>query len=296
MATVFDILEEGFKRLGQWNESTATGGSTTTIEDTKLGDVFDDDEWNEGAAFIVYDAGAAGAAPQGEFKRITDYANTTAKGTFTTDTFSAAPASGDRYGYVSSFFPLNDMISVLNTALQSLGPIVLIDITTLDTAASKTEYTYALAWKRNPPIKVEMQTQTGDADDNRWVEVGLWQYRPATAGSTALIVLPQLPTSRDLAIWYESSHPYVQAQDDTIYEGFDIELVTTAFVEKALEWQNSRLMGGDEFLLQRWNHAQVQAAEAKAKFPYWKPSKRASKFLRIGTYTEEDTFTYPDPA
>src|SRR5688500_61890 len=94
------LLQKAYRRLKVARTSTATGGSTTTIVDTKLadylGDSNEDDVLNGGSVIIVKDT--AVAAPEGEFSRISDYDDA---GTITTSTLTAAVASGDTYMYIS---------------------------------------------------------------------------------------------------------------------------------------------------------------------------------------------------
>ena len=286
-----DLLQDAYRELGQLNISTATGGSGTTVIDTKVKDKIGGDEaWLDGVIFIILDGATAGTDPEGKFAIITAWAEAT--GTFTFADMTGSVASGDTYGYVNDMYPLYQMIELANDALRALGDIPLIDITTLDTAAQKTEYAYAIAWKRRPPVKVEIQTKLSDADDFKWKEIHGWHYRPATAGSTGLLVLPQLTASRDLAIWYMDRHPRVNAYGDAILKAIHPELAKRALVEKALQWQNRRMMGGDDFLLQTWNDAKMQLMEAKLIYPIWKP-KRKSRILTIGRAAAIDKFKMP---
>ena len=287
-----DLLQDSYRELGQLNISTATGGSATTVVDSKQADkAGGDDAWNDGAIFIIEDATTAGTSPEGKFALITGYADST--GTFTFATMTDAVASGDTYGYANNMWPLYMMIEFANDALRSLGDIPLIDTTSTDSAANQTEYTYAIAWTRRPPIKVEIQTRTGDSDDNQWLEIKNWEYRPATAGSTGLIVLDQLPTSRDIAIWYMDRHPRVNTYDDPILKAIHPELAKKATVEQALQWQNRRMMGGDDFLMQTWNDAKAQLMLSKVDYPIWRP-KTKSKLLILGGYSEGDNLNAPD--
>ena len=277
-----DLLQDAYRELGQLSVSTATGGTTVTLIDTKVKDkIGGDDTWVDGAIFIILDSTTAGTAPEGKFATITAWAEST--GTFSFADMGTAPASGDTYGYASKMYPLYQMIELANDALRMIGDIPLIDTTTIDTASSKTEYDYEIAWKRSPPLKLEIQTRTGDSDDNQWREFHRWHYRPATAGTDGLIVLPQFPADKDIAVWYMDRHPRVGAYGDAILKTIHPELAKRALVEKALQWQNSRMMGGDDFLMQRWNDAKMQLEMAKMQYPIWKP-KRKSKILTIGGY------------
>lgn len=287
-----DLLQDSYRELGQLNLSTVDSTcAVTTVVDTKVKDkIGGDDTWKDGTIFIVLDATTAGTAPEGKFEIITGWAEAT--GTFTFATMTTAPADGDTYGYCNDMYPLQQMIELANDALRALGDIPLIDITTLDTAASKTEYTYEVAWKRRPPVKIEIQTKLSDADDFKWREIHGWHYRPATAGTDGLIALPQPTASRDLAIWYMDRHPRVNAYGDPILKAIHPELAKRALVEKALQWQNRRMMGGDDFLLQTWSDAKMQLMEAKLTYPIWKP-KRKSRILTLGPHVEKDTFKMP---
>ena len=161
-----DLLQDVYEDLGEINVSTATGGTTSTVVDSKQPTDNGDDDWKESVLFITYDAGGADGAPQGEFQRVSGY--TASSGTFTVDTnFSVSPATGDTFSWASDFYPFRNMIELANAGLRKLGDIVRVDTTTLDSASQKTEYAYAVTWKRKPPLYVDYQGRTGDANDNR---------------------------------------------------------------------------------------------------------------------------------
>ena len=281
--TLFNLLAETYKRLGQWNESVVTGtsGSATVLEDSTLANEGSDDDWNRGAVFIVYDAAGAAGAPEGEYGIISDYADSSGK--FTFSTLSTKVAAGDRYGYVSEFYPIQTMIGLANTALRSVGSFSLIDKNTLVSSAAVTEYQMEVAWKKSRPSRIDLQTSVGaTASRNAWEPIANYDYEPATAGSTAgrIIFGDYLPSGRKLRIWYDAPHPQLGTASAALREEIEPELAILLLVERALEWQNSRLQGGDQFLLQRWNDAKQQAQVARAMYPIWKP-KRKSKILEL---------------
>src|SRR3990167_3748157 len=273
MATLSSILIGSYMRLGQLTVRTATGGSTSTIVDSALAGA--DDDWNDGAAFVIWDAGDAGAAPEGEMKRISDY--TASSGTVAVASAwsgTSAVGSGDTYGISTPEYPLHQMIRACNEALRTLGPMPLVDTTTLDTATQQTEYTYSLAWKRNPPRSVWYQGRTGDANDNRWIEVKNWDYIPAAAGSTALLILPQLVSARDIRVLYDGLHPSVNDYNDTINELIDQDLIISETVYHALQWSNARDGFTDPGKVRSLASAAVERDNAKARYPIWRPRRQ----------------------
>ncbi len=278
--TLSDVLQAGYADLGQLNVSLATGGSTTTIVDSTQTDG-DDDAWKDGAAFIIRDAGGAAAAPEGQFNRVSAYVGAT--GTLTVDTaFTVAVAAGDTYGLVGSYYPLRQMIKAVNDALRGLGDVDLTDTTTLDTASITTEYSAAVAWKRAKPFRVDVQTITGNSGDNEWRTYDSWEYVPAVAGTAGKIIFPDFPfPSRDVRVWYKGPHPAVALYSDPIAEVFDPETVVQAFVAKALDWQNTRSQGSDQFLLQRGQKAEQRLANLLVERPRLRV-KRGPKLLIVG--------------
>ena len=113
-----NLMQDAYRKMGMLNVSIATGGSDTTIVDSKLAAVGKDDAWKESVMFIVRDS--SGVAPENEFNRISAY--DAASGTFTVDTaFTAAVASGDTYAYTTPEIKLREMIELANASIQSLG-------------------------------------------------------------------------------------------------------------------------------------------------------------------------------
>ena len=292
--TLSNLLVGAFQGLGQMTiGNKATGGSTTTVIDSTQANTARDNAWKNGAMFITRDAGGAGALPEGQYQRISAFTNSS--GTFTVETaFSTAVAAGDIYGYTSPYYPLRQMQELANDALRALGDVDLVDTTTLDTVTGDTEYAAAVTWKRSRPLRVDIQTATGDAQDNQWVEWPSFEWVPAQAGSTGLIIFPDYPTaSRDVRVWYRGAHPALLDYDDVVHDSFDPELVVLQLVVKALEWQNGRSGGTDEYLLQRLGDARQELANRLVTTrPY--RAKRKPKLLIVGrNQASDDQFTYP---
>lgn len=269
-----DFLSGAYRALGQMEVTTATGGSTTTVIDTKLTDTYGDDDLVNGAVFVIRDAGGASAAPEKEYARISAYNATT--NTITLDTaLSAAVASGDTVGIVKSIYPIRTMIELANDALLSLGTIGLVDTTTLSGVGSQTEYAWAVAWKYKPPSRIDAQAITTDSNDNKWYKVEGWYVVPAAAGSTGLIVFDDNPPANHyLRIWYEATHPRLSAYSDAVNEVIHPELAVALLSEKALNWQNSRNSGSDQFMRELENKWIIKAQDAREMYPLWKPKRQ----------------------
>jgi len=280
--TLSNLLQAVYAELGQLQVSTATAGGDDYVTDSKMVNTGGkDDVWKNGAIFIVE---AGGEAPEGQYQVITAYDDSDGKFTVAENWTTNNPAAEDLYGVVSEYYPLYTMVELMNAGLRGLGDIGLMDTTTLDTESSKTEYAAAVAWKRRPPMRIDYQGRTGDADYNLWIRIYDWEFVPAAAGSTGLIVFrEQLTAGRDLRIWYLDAHPRINSYDDEVNEVIPPELAVAACVERALRWQNSRLGGGDPFLLKRWNDAKQELSRAIMQFPIWRPGKVSrSKLAGVG--------------
>jgi hypothetical protein len=271
--TLSELLRDLFLELGQLNSNYASGGTTTSVIDANLAGEGSDDDWVEGCVIIL--GTTDDGAPAGEFSVIDSFVDNT--GTFNLrDTLNAAPGDGDEYGLCSSYFPINTMIRMINAGIKSLGSVPLVD-SSLTTVTDQTEYTAAVVWKKRKPLAVEIQNITDNNVNKRWRALSNWKYVPAAAGSTGLIEFDNpLDAGKSLRVWYEDKHPNVKTFDDVILESIHPTLATAASVEAALKWQNSRLGGGDNFLLQRWNDAKNTLFEAKSNYPIYTPTRKAT--------------------
>ena len=277
-----NLLQDTYERLGQISTYLATGGSTTTAVNASTGIT---DTNLTGTLFVLETTD--NAAPEGEFQRLSAFATST--GTFTVDTaFTAVVGAGDFFRYATPLYPLDSMIQLVNSGLRSLGPLVYVDTTTLDTASNQTEYTAAVEWKYQP-IRVDIQTLTGDANDNQWQIISNWRYVPAVGGTAGLIVFDHQPTAvRDLRIWYKEPHARVNTYEDKIHEAIHPDLATSACVERALRWLNGRTGYSDPGFVQAWNESKQELQNSKELYPI-DQEKRPSKLLNVarGDITEE---------
>lgn len=260
------LLQDTWYRMGQLQNWVATGGTATTLINTAWAGVeeqiYDDDDpaLIFGSVVVIRDAGGAGAAPEGEIGRITDY--DAASQTVTLDAISSAIAAADRVGIASPLFPYEDIRELANIALRKLGKIQLVD-TSLSIIASKTEYTLPI--KVNP-IRVRKQTVINSVN-NQWEEVPNWSVIPATAGAFPVLVIPHLTQGYKLELLYEDLHPELTAFDTDIHESIEPELALNALLAECYQWYNNKLGGANEYMLQRENKVIQDLEAARARYP-----------------------------
>lgn len=276
--TLGELLFDVYSALGQITTFKASGGSTTTAVKTGTGYT----QTNLTGALIVRET-TDGLAPQHEFEEVTSFAPST--GTFTVGTaLSATIGAGDLFGYASPLYPLQQVIENINEGLRWLGDLYLVDTTTLDSASNQTEYAASLTWKRRPPVQIDIQGNTSDSNDNRWVTENNWYYVPAAPGSTGLIVFNEQPVpSRDLRIWYQDKHPRVNTYADNIAEVIAPELAVAVCAEKALLWQVNRTQGSEKSIVSAHSQAMENRDRAIGEHPIWKPKTSGKIFHGHGT-------------
>ena len=212
-STAFDAMLALARIVVPTTEGTATSGSATTILDTDILGVHEwlaDDGLNGGTAFITYDAGGAGAAPQNETARITDYAESISTVTLMSGDLSAAAAAGD--GYAVTSIPRYQLYAALNAALRDLGDVPYENDTSLDTVADTREYTLPAAAKRDlRQVWIAQHTAApwDYAEQNNW--------RVIKNRATLDLVFSNQPTaSRNIRLVYVGPHATLDDDADTV--------------------------------------------------------------------------------
>lgn len=270
--TLSDLLSDTYAELGHLQVGAASGGDTDSLTDDELAGEHRDDEWQDGALFVL---AAGGAAPEGEYARVAAF--DAAGGAFTlAGSLSAAVEAGDRYGLASSYYPLETLIELANSGLRGLGDIALVDESVLVSVSGQSSYAASLEWKRRRPLRIDFLAIPGLSAVDPWRTVHDWDFVPAAPGSTALILFKDaLPAGRPVRVWYQAAHPRLAAHDDVVHASIHPELAVAAAAERALRWQNARLGGDDPGLAGRWELAREDLARARAAFPIWKPARAA---------------------
>lgn len=285
MTTLADLVYQTASALNIVSEGTGTGGSAgppvTLVDANGLTEA--DDYWNEATCIVLYDAGGAGAAPQGQFSPVADYVLTSHTLTMKVapePVLTTAPASGDRYALAAKRYPLDKIIQCINMALNDLGLIPYTD-TSLTTAASQTEYTLPTALANLDLRQVWEQTVTSDSNDNQWRQIYDWYLTPPAIGSPATLILPQLTTGHKLMLVYNAYHPTLRVCTDKLSELVYPPLVVYPAALKCLMWYKAKTEETGTYFNEQINYIQSKIDEARRMFPLRLPP-RHSRILVIG--------------
>ncbi len=233
--TLFDLVYRTLREVGAILETSATAGATTSITDgTYLLGRFIDDYFNGGTAFVLYDAGGAAAAPQGEWSKITDFVKTTGVVTIS-PALTQAVAAGDRVALATAEFQRDEVISQIN---NELGQILIEkhDDSTITTDAEKTEYTLPAAMLDQD---IEVYINTNDTtDDNYWVRTDEWYLEEEDTGTAKKLIFNNQPIEPyHVRIKYWTYHPPLYASSDKLRESVDINRVVLPAAYNLLEWK-----------------------------------------------------------
>lgn len=270
---LFDITYMVARELGVIREGVATGGSTTTIIDTtNLLDKLNDDHFNQGTAWIIQDQAGAGAAPEGEYAKISDFVKAT--GTITMGAVTVAVAAGDRYAAATAEYTLDTLIAYINAALAHI--LVRTEDVTLTTASAQTEYTLPSAIL-DEGIEVLIQRITTDANDNRWTPWSDWYI--SQGATKQLIFRTQPPYAYSLKIVYWLPHDPLYAVSDALNKEVNVNLVVLSAAQRLLEWKLAQKGQNDPYLAARLTNISERLAIVRRAHPL---PRRRPKLAMLG--------------
>jgi len=256
------------------------------------------DYWNSGTVWILYDAGAASAAPEGEYAIVEDFTSGAGSGTGTIDftlALTAATGTGDKYAVGKKRYDWNLLTQKVNEALFDLGTIPITDITSLDTIAEQTEYDLPIA--ANLDLReVWIEKHIDDTNDYRWSKISDWYVQRTDIGTADLLVFTLQPTTlRDLKLVYMGVHPELRIYTDKLSESVHPNRVIYEAALKCLLYRKQKIGEMDPTLSEQINYFDSKAREAKMLYPIRGP-KAHTKLLILGKTDAEDRFTYPSRA
>ncbi len=256
--TLSDIMHGSFSELGQLVSGVTTAGDGISLTDSLLKGK--DDAWNQGTAFITYDVGGSGAAPEGEFARITDYVRTSGK---VTADFSEDVATGDHYALASRRWSTDDMIAIVNRGLRRLGNIPKLD-ETLTTAANQTEYTLPAGLKGS--LRKVWRLTSTTTDNEKPVKMSDWYVQ-----NGILIFRRQPPSGQVLRLTGMGTHARLSLFGDTLDIAIALERAIAETTYHAYRFLIKRTEGEDRGLFQDANDAADYRDEARTEYPIVAP-------------------------
>lgn len=269
MANLFDLTLDLARLLEIVAEGVATGGNTTTIVDT-VERTQDDDYWNGGAAWITYDSAGAGAAPQGEYGYISDFANSTKTITLR-DALTAAVASGDRYAVSTPRYPLYILIQKINEVLNVIEKT---DTSTVTIASDQLEY--SLPTDCMNLKQVWIQTNSDDSDANGWEVIHDWYEQKTATGTANLLVLRrQFSASHAVKLVYEPYHATLRVAADKLDEGINAKQVVHDAAVRCVLWRKARVGDSDLSVNDLLNFYQALAQQVREEHPPKRVKRKA---------------------
>jgi hypothetical protein len=273
--TLSNLLQDALKYQGidAFDVRVATDGSTTTFIDTTIEDAYGDDELKNGTIFVVRTT--VGLPPQGEFARISAY--TQSSFTVTFDVLTAAvvgptsPYPGDTCMLVSPEYPIRTMIELANDAVRDCGEITGLDATTITIDGAK-EYTLPVGCKRL--VRVCLQNELADADNNEWSEITDYEIDPSPGNVAPTIIFQDSYTAGyTLKFVYNGFHPILTAYDSPINEAITPPFAALVLADKIMQWHGVTNENSNYA-----NKILSELAEAKATYPV-RREKARSQFL-----------------
>ena len=284
---LFDLTYQLATELGILEESTATGGSTTTLDDDVMRTEVDD-YWNQGTVWILADSAGSATLPVGQYAVISDFDATNDRCTI--GTVTNGPASGDTYAIAHKLFLLGDLITAINRAIRDVGPIPTTDTTTIDTAAAQTEYDLPIA-ANTDLLEVWVETKLDDTNDYQWAKRRDWYIQRTAVGTADLLVFPeQPPYPRDVKLVYLAPHVKLSAYTDKLSESVPYERVIYKAAVHALNNFRMKTRNDDDWLAKSINDYEKRSAQADLMYPIRAP-KKLGRMLSLGrTETREAAF------
>lgn len=233
----------------------ATGGSTTTLEDSALASKYQANKFKNWIVIIKKTSNAL--TPQGKWALISSYVNT---GVATFPSITDAVESGDEYAFCKDIIPLYELIELMKDGLQQLEKISNWD-RTLTTADQTLRYTLPIAIKGSEirSIRLEDSTYFPFEAPNYIVE--------NTAGGVApTLVFKTQPTSGyTIAINYIGLHPEITAYNSYINESIHPTLAVAACYERAMYWK--AMPKRKKIDMENWGQAKALLQEALQMHP-----------------------------
>lgn len=270
MTTMFNATLQLANRLKVLRTSTATGGTTGTLLDTKRTEI--DDTFNRGTIWLITDVDGASAAPEGEWPLVTDFANT---GGVLSATFTVAPASGDTYGVATEDFPRDVLISAINDELVK-HKVVRYDRTSLDIIANQSEYTLPAGIRQDNLLNVYEETDTNTSDSQPTPLS--FEVQTAAAGSQHTLVIKSrdVTAGNDIVLEYRTVLSPLYTASAVIDASLPMARILDSAAASARANQMSTYGSASKLGIELMRYNREDAVLARAENPVRLPSKRGN--------------------
>ena len=274
MTLLFDATLQLAQKLGVVRVSTTTGGSATTLVDTKR--IEKDDTFKGGTTGLITEGGGAPAAPEGEYSRISAWDLDTWTATVATMT---AIASGDTYAIAAARYPLDLLISAINNELIK-HEIPRYDRTSLDIVTGQSEYTLPTGIRGENIISVYEETDT-DSNDSKPVPLN-FDVQEAATGSQHLLVIKsrKVTAGNDIMLEYMARLSPLYLATDVIDDIVPMALILPAAAAQCELIRMRTLDSGDPLDIAMLQFYRDEAQIAKRENIIRKPAKRG-KVLEV---------------
>lgn len=272
--TLFDVVKKIGEMAGGSRSGKATGGTTSTIVDTRRAEV--NDTFNQGTA-LIYET-TDGLAPQKEWATITDWA---LSGTVATvsPVFSATITANDKYMFILPKYPLDKIIDKINQVLTG-ERISIIDIDSLEVVADQNEYSLPAGCDRSNLRQVYVAT-SDDTNKREWMPCMEWNVEfDATDGGTGHVLtlraadVDSVFDGMPIKLVYTPYHANVYDPSDEIDDLIHLDRLCWPTLELLL-YDDMAMNQGDKWLNHRLNYVMEKAQVANAKHPIRLPEWQA---------------------
>ena len=264
--TLFDLTYELARALGVLSEGIATGGDTDTILDS-VERLEANDFWNGGTAWITYDAGGLGAAPQGEYGFVSDFALSGGNISLRT-ALTASVGAGDRYAIAGQRYPLQLLIQKIN---ETFGVIEKTDLTTVVIAGDQLLYSLPADVLELKQVWVQPTT-----DSDRWEPIYDWSVQKSATGSVnKLIFERQFMAGLAVKLVYVGYHQVLRIATDKLDDSLHSKQIVYNAAVKCLLWYKSKVGDSDTSVNDLLNIYQPMAQAANTEHAQRLPKKSA---------------------
>lgn len=258
--------------LGEVQHGRVTVADTALIITDTVQRLEANDYWNRGTLWMLSDSATAVADT---FAQVLDFVQSTGKITLG-DNLGAIPQANDMYAVAGPQWTMFDYIAAVNVGIRDIGKVIVVRTADITTAANQTEYPLVekvvsgdLPVVLGPDaklLKVRIQVNTSDSNDNQWQEVGIpWHVRKGDISAMSTLIFAwQPPTLRALELTYSSQHPFLYQYGSRFYTELDDGVPARLVVLRAA-LHLLRQARSDNFVHPRLNDLlrELQTVEAK---------------------------------